>query len=176
LFDVITNTDMTTDRSDQMEDQTRSTILEHLAPLEGQWDVEATHPLLPGTVIRGTALFEWLDGEQFLIWRSHYEHPDIPNAIAILGGGEPGSGGPSSDSEGGFLMHYFDSRGISRVYKLDADSQRWQFWRETPGFSQRYIYTISGDRNTMSASGELSRDGTTWDTDLQATYRRVARG
>ena len=55
--------------------------------LIGTWATQATHPLLPGTVVRGHATFEWLDGRQFLILRWHYDHPEIPDAIAVIGVG-----------------------------------------------------------------------------------------
>jgi hypothetical protein len=62
----------------------------------GRWATEATHPLLPGTVVRGQSSFEWLDGRRFLIQRSHYDHPEIPDAIAIIG-----------VTDGRLSMHYF---------------------------------------------------------------------
>jgi hypothetical protein len=49
--------------------------------------------------------FEWLDGRRFLIQRSHYDHPEIPDAIAIIG-----------VTDGQLPMHYFDCRGVYRVY------------------------------------------------------------
>ena len=70
-------------------------------------------------------------------------------------------------------MHYFDSRGVSRVYGLGADQDVWRFWRDWPGFSQRYVGTISADGNTITSQGELSRDGSTWEPDLRITYRRA---
>ena len=39
--------------------------------------------MLPGEAIRGTSTFEWLDGRRFVIWRSHSDHPQIPDAISI---------------------------------------------------------------------------------------------
>ncbi len=70
-------------------------------------------------------------------------------------------------------MHYFDSRGIARIYSLGADHGVWRFWREWPGLSQRYIATISADGSTITGNGELSRDGSTWEQDLRITYRRL---
>jgi hypothetical protein len=70
-------------------------------------------------------------------------------------------------------MHYFDSRGVSRVYRISADEGVWRFWRDRPGFSQRYVCTISADGGTMTGNGELSRDGSTWEQDLRSTFRRV---
>src|SRR5215216_5149210 len=126
-----------------MQQTTRHPVLEHLDALVGEWETEATHPYLPGTTIRGRATFEWLEGGFFLIWRAAYEHPDIPNSIAILGCDD--SGGEPSE---GCSMHYFDSRGVSRVYGVSADEGVWRFWRDWPGFSQRYVGRFSDDGNT----------------------------
>ena len=156
-----------------MQQQGRHAVVDHLGPLVGAWETEATHPALPNTVIRGRATFEWLEGGYFLIWRSSYDHPDIPDGIAILGCGDSGESGASSDADEGCAMHYFDERGVSRVYRFDAEKGLWRFWRDRPGFSQRYACTVSEDGNTMVESGELSRDGSTWEPDLRVTYRRV---
>ncbi len=158
-----------------MEQETRNLVLVHLEPLVGEWETEATHPYLPDAVIRGRATFEWLEDGRFLIWRSRHDHPDIPDAIATLGCGNR-EGDASSDWEGGCLMHYFDSRGVFRVLGLDAEEGVWRFWRDQPDFPQRAVCTVSADGNTMIQDGELSRDGTTWEQDLQVTYRRVGRG
>ena len=155
--------------------QLRNPVLDHLDALVGEWETEATHPYLPNAVIRGRATFEWLEGGYFLIWRAAYDHPQIPDAIAILGCGDSGDTGTSSDSDGECSMHYFDSRGVTRVYRIGAEPGVWRFWRDRPGFSQRYACTVSADRNTMEANGELSRDGTTWEQDLHVTYRRAGR-
>ena len=151
----------------------RHPALHHLDALAGAWETEATHPYLPNTVIRGRATFEWLAGGHFLIWRARYDHPDIPDSIAILGCGASGDTGASIDSDGDCVMHYFDSRGVSRVYRFSADEGVWRFWRDRPGFSQRYVCTIGADGNTMLGNGELSRDGSTWEQDLRITFRRV---
>lgn len=131
--------------------------------LVGTWATEATHPGLPGTVVRGQATFEWLDDQRFLIQRSHYDHPQIPDAIAVTGilDGKP-------------TMHYFDPRGVHRVFAVDMTADTWRFWNDTPGFAQRFTGVLSDDGNTIEGSGELSRDGSTWQDDLAITYRRIA--
>jgi len=73
-------------------------------------------------------------------------------------------------------LHYFDSRGISRVYGLDGQKGVWRLWRDWPGFSQRSVCTVSADGDTMTFGAEFSRDGTTWEPDLHVSYRRVGRG
>jgi hypothetical protein len=135
--------------------------LELLEVLVGEWTTEGAHPLLPGADIRGRASFEWL-GRRFLICRSHYEHPDIPDALAVTGviGDE-------------LVMQYFDVRGVHRVYSVEMSPGRWRYWRNDPDFAQRFTGTFSDDGATITGSGQMSRDGETWDDDLALTYRRT---
>lgn len=130
----------------------------------GRWETEEAHPMLPGETIRGTSSFEWLDGHRFVIWRSHYAHPKIPDGISIIG-----------VTDGQLSMHYFDQRGVYRVYAVSLDQETWQFRREAtePDFSQRFTGTFSADGNTITGRGHLSRDGKTWEGDLDLDYRRV---
>jgi hypothetical protein len=132
--------------------------------LIGRWETEGAHPMLPGEAIRGTSAFEWLDGQKFVIWRSHYDHPKIPDAITIIG-----------VTHGRLSMHYFDSRGVERVYSTSLDQATWRFWRDAPApdLSQRFTGTFSDDGNAIMGRGELSRDGKTWERDLALDYRRV---
>jgi hypothetical protein len=141
--------------------------------LVGHWTTEATHPEMPGTVISGSSHFEWLEGERFLIFRSHYDHPDIPDAISIIG-----------DTDG-FHMHYFDSRGVHRLFELTMSDDGWAvaMGRHSPAdsfassdapFSQRLTYTFEHEDQTMSGRGQLSFDDVNWDDDLEITYRRTS--
>jgi hypothetical protein len=133
--------------------------------LIGRWATEGAHPMLPGEPIRGTSTFEWLDGQRFVIWRSHSEHPQIPDAMTIIG-----------VTDGQLSMHYFDSRGVYRVYTATLDQDTWRYWRDAPApdFSQRFTGTFSGDGNTITGRGQLSQDGNTWEGDLDLNYQRVA--
>ena len=121
--------------------------------------------MLPGEAIRGTSTFEWLDGQRFVIWRSHYDHPQIPDAITIIG-----------VTDGQLSMHYFDQRGVYRVYAASLDQAEWRYWRDAaaPDFSQRFTGTFSDDGNTITGRGQLSQDGSTWEDDLALNYQRVA--
>jgi Pyridoxamine 5'-phosphate oxidase len=129
--------------------------------LIGRWETQATHPLLPGAVVRGHATLEWLDGRQFVILRWHYDHPEIPDAIAITG-----------VTDGQLCMHYFDYRGVYRLLAVSLDNGHWRFWRDAPGFSQRFTGILSADGDTITGQGQLSRDGSRWADDLAITYRR----
>jgi hypothetical protein len=144
--------------------QTRSPELEPMNVLIGAWTTEATHPALEGT-ISGRASFEWLEGERFLIQRSQVDHPEVPDGIAIVG----------AVSEGpGLSMYYFDSRGVHRIYRLSIGDGVLRIWRDAPGFAQRFTGTFGDDGNTLAGLWRLSRDGSTWDDDLEITFRRVA--
>jgi hypothetical protein len=71
-------------------------------------------------------------------------------------------------------MHYFDPRGVHRVFAVDITDDKWRFWNDTPGFSQRFTGTLSNDGNAITGQGELSTDGgATWEPDLAITYRRI---
>lgn len=149
----------------------------HLQRLVGSWATEATHPAMPGVVVHGTAVFEWLEGEQFLIQRSRNDHPDFPDAIAIIGDtdadrAEDVGNGAAADSDAPLTLHYFDSRGVFRVYQTTVDEQAWRWWRDVPGFSQRMTFTFADDGNTIVGTSQLCRDDINWDDDLESTYRR----
>ena len=70
-------------------------------------------------------------------------------------------------------MLYFDERKVSRKYEVSIENNVVKWWRNAPGFSQRYSLTITDDGNTIIGKGELCEDGTTWKKDLDQTYTRI---
>ncbi|MDQ1660395.1 MAG: hypothetical protein QOJ68_375 [Blastococcus sp.] len=145
-----------------MDEDRNGPQLELLRALVGTWTTEGAHPLLPDEAIHGEATFEWLDGDRFLIMRSHYDHPEIPDGITVTG---------VTDDQ--LSMHYFDSRGVHRIYSVGMTPGTWRFWLDAPGFSQRFTGTFSDDGTTITGRGQLSRDGGAWEDDLALTYRRT---
>jgi hypothetical protein len=84
---------------------------------------------------------------------------------------------PKSD----YLQHYFDSRGVARVYKMSFGDGIWKLWRDSPDFSpldfsQRYVGSLSDDGNIVSGAWEISHDGSTWEHDFDLTDTRVVAG
>jgi hypothetical protein len=144
-----------------MSDYAANTSDARLEPLVGAWDVQGAHPADPSMVIRGRAVFEWLDGGRFLVERWTVEHPDFPNGIAILGEGETG-----------LAQHYFDSRGVARVYEMSMSDDGWELHRESPGFSQRFIGSFRDDGATIAGRWEKCTDGANWELDFHLTYTR----
>jgi hypothetical protein len=126
--------------------------------------MEMTHPALKSP-FHGRAVFEWLEGRQFLIWRWEAEPNTVPTQISIIGGG---------DKPGVWPMHYFDSRGISRVYTVSFEAGVWKMWRDHPGFWQRATGTFEDDGRTIRWLTELrEREEDDWKPDLEVIYRRA---
>jgi hypothetical protein len=145
-----------------MEQVARNSELAALDPLVGEWTSEATHPMFPSTVVSGHMTYEWLAGERFLIQRSSTDHPDFPDSISVIG---------FADDE--LTAHYFDSRGVFRIYRVAMEGDTLRMWRDAPGFSQRLEARLSNDGTTLAGVWQLSRDDETWDDDLAITFVRA---
>jgi hypothetical protein len=140
-----------------MADDTRGG-LEALEALLGDWVLG--DPAAPV----GRASFCWLEGRRFLVQRWSVDIPEAPDGIAIIGEDPAG---------GGLLQHYFDSRGIARVYGMSLEGGVWRLWRDGEDFSQRFAGTLSEDGSTISGAWEIAHDGSTWEHDLDLVYTRV---
>ena len=138
--------------------------LEPLSVLVGSWKTVGTHPLVPGKTFHGRSSFAWIEGGAFLIMHSQIDEPEIPSGIAIFG---------TDDATGECTMLYFDERGVSRRYEASFRDNVLKWWRNAPEFSQRMTATIAADGRTITSRGELSRDGTRWESDLELTYSRI---
>lgn len=119
----------------------------------GKWSMEAQFPGAPPTGPLGRTVFEWLAGEQFLIQRWEVLPPSAPDGIAIIG--------LDSDSET-YSQHYFDSRGVARVYAMTFSDGVWELSRDTRDFSPlSFSQRFTGSSATMArpsmAAGELQR-------------------
>jgi hypothetical protein len=154
---------------------TMESTLQKLNRLAGSWTTEATHPAAPGVVVRGTVVTEWLEGKQFLIQRSRNDHPDFPDAISIIGATDRDRVGESAPQPArpSLTMHYFDSRGVFRVYQVDVEANAWTIWREAPGFSQRFKGTFIDGDTAIDGLWQMCEDGSHWHDDLRIQYRRT---
>jgi hypothetical protein len=138
--------------------------LKQFSRLVGEWKTTGSHPLVPGKILSGQSSFNWIEGGAFLIWHSQIDQPGFPAGIAIFG---------SDDNTGEFFMLYFDERKVSRKYDVSFEDNVLKWWRNVPGFSQRYSWTFTDDDNTITGKGELNKDGTNWERDLDQTFTRV---
>ncbi|TME99346.1 MAG: hypothetical protein E6I52_15975 [Chloroflexi bacterium] len=140
--------------------------LQALAVLVGEWATVGTHPMLPGKTFHGHASFTWLESGAFLLFHSHIDEPEIPNGVAILGTDD-------SNPDAGAML-YFDVRNVSREYRWTISSNVWTWSRDELGFSQRMVLTIANDGLRIEAKGQMSRNGKSWEPDLQLTYTRIS--
>jgi hypothetical protein len=148
-----------TNKPQQPPQATRS--LKQFEALIGEWDTVGTHPLVPAA-LQGRSTFEWLREGALLVWRFNWESA-IPNAFSVIG---------HDDTLEPCSMLYTDERGVARIYQMSLDGGVWKQWRDSPGFSQRMTGIFSADGKTITGHGELSRDGSTWEGDLDVTYTR----
>jgi hypothetical protein len=114
--------------------------------------------------------FEWTLDRQFLVQRTEIPVPEAPDSMAII----------AADLEAGrYTQHYFDARGVARLYAMTLADGVWTLTRQSPDFTpldfwQRFTATISPDGDTISGAWEKCFDGATWEHDFDLTYRRPA--
>jgi hypothetical protein len=143
----------------------RQETLKRLEVLVGEWVVEAELPGRPP--MTGRSVFEWtLDG-QFLVQRTQAPNP-VPDSTAII----------VVDAETGCTYHYYDSRGVVRVYAMSFADGVWRLLREVADFSpldfrQRYTGLLSEDGDTIRGVWEKATGDTAeWEPDFPLAYRR----
>ena len=145
-------------------------LLEGLKPFVGEWSLIAAFENVPPVDAGARVTFEWLPGETFLIERWEVPVPEAPDGIAIIGA--------DPESEGHYLQHYFDTRGVARVYKMSFENGVWKLWRDEADFSpldfsQRYTGTFSADGTTIAGAWEICHDGKTWEHDFDLSYTKA---
>jgi hypothetical protein len=140
--------------------------LQNLAVLIGEWMTLGAHPMLPGKTFHGRATFTWLESGAFLLFQSQVDEPEIPDGVAIIGTDD-------AIPDGGAML-YYDVRNVSREYRWTISDNVWTWSRDDPGFSQRMVFTIADDGQSIEAKGQMSRNSQSWEPDLQTTYSRVS--
>jgi hypothetical protein len=137
-----------------------------LEPLAGEWRLEAS--LAPGVI--GGATFEWALEGAFLVQRSSIPVEGAPEGLSVI----------ALDDDGqGFTMHYFDSRGVVRLYAMNIEDGLWTLVRDKPdftplSFSQRFTGRFGDDGNTIAGRWEKnSGAGTEFELDFELNYPRV---
>ena len=107
---------------------------------------------------------------QFLLQRTEAPIPDAPDSLAIV------AAGPQT---GRYTQHYYDSRGVARLYAMSFADGVWTLTRESADFSpldfrQRFTGTFSADGNTITGAWEKSAaDGGEWEHDFVLGYHRA---
>jgi hypothetical protein len=147
----------------------RTARLERLEPFVGDWRIEApAFPLEPTLAEDARSTFEWALGGAFLLQRSSVPVPGAPDALSLM----------TPDAGDGYTQHYFDSRGIARIYAMAFDGREWTLERHSADvspltFHQRWLATFSADGDTIQGRWEKSPDGRDWELDFELAYRRM---
>jgi hypothetical protein len=144
-----------------------------LSPLIGTWRMDAVFPDGPQGPPEDTGartVFEYGPGSQFVIQRWQVPHPAAPDGIAIIA---------ADPARGGFLQHYFDSRGVVRLYEMSFADGTWTLQRTSPDFSpldfsQRWEAELSADGDAIQGRWlDRSEEGE-WSHDFALTFTRLA--
>jgi hypothetical protein len=131
-------------------------VMNNLEPFVGTWHVRSSL----GDV-RATASFEWALGGAFLLQRQQIDLPQAPDALCVIG--------PDGDR---YAQHYYDSRGVIRVYAMTFDGATWTLERDDPDFAQRYVGEFSG--NLIEGRWEIKEPGETeFRLDFELSYERA---
>ena len=143
---------------------------EALAPLIGEWSMEL---VMPGVempdALAARVTFEWMGDKSFVVEHWTVPIPEAPDGLAVIRWDE---------GRGTFLQHYFDVRGVARIYEMSFGDGTWTMKRTKPDFSdfdfsQRFTGTFSDDGRRIDGTFEIAHDHTTWEKDFDAIYTRV---
>jgi hypothetical protein len=146
----------------------RNEAVAKLEGLVGVWELTLTDAWFLDRLdvrVSGTATFEWLD-DAFIVWRWSLGGPDVDEPVEIVMG--------YSDAQQAYMALYHDHRGVSRVFGMTWDGERWTLLREDPDFHQRFVATVESDR--ILARFDASEDqGGTWRKDFDLIFERPAK-
>ena len=167
-----------------MSEQDAPHPVERLEAFVGEWAMRAVFPRPPGGGEADDAapsggeaddgartLFEWLPDRRFLVQRWAVPHPAAPDGIAIIGFDDP---------TGAYVQHYFDSRGVARLYEMTFADGVWTLSRTAAdfsplNFSQRYTGVFSEDRREIRGRWEIATEGSDWKLDFELSYTKLGR-
>jgi hypothetical protein len=116
----------------------------------------------------GTLTFEWSLDDRYLVQRSTLPAP-FPDSLALI---------EYVEIADEFQQHYFDSRGVTRVYRMRLEGPEWTLLRIEADFSpldfgQRFVGVIQDDERSVDGRWEQSHDGgTTWEHDFGLRLER----
>lgn len=150
------------------DDETRTEALARLEPLVGVWSIEVPAFAFPPELAdRARMTNEWTLGGAYLLQRSSVPAPEAPDGHCLI----------KAKPDGDYLQHYFDSRGVTRVYAMTFDGRNWTLERRTADFTplsfhQRWTAAFVDD-DRIDGRWESSPDGASWELDFDLTYRRV---
>lgn len=148
------------------EDKDRDILIKHLSILEGEWGIAASGMSFrkdPKEEVKGFASFQWLEQHHLMVYRNESPGSEFPAALSVIGFDEKARN---------FTMLYTDSRNVSRIYTMAISPREWTLERTDPEFSQRFVSTISEDRNTIEGSWNKREGDGLWVHDTNIRFKR----
>jgi hypothetical protein len=135
-----------------------------LRDLAGEWELATDLP--GGEDVRGHVVFDPMG--DVLVQRTTVPVPQAPDSCCVV----------VAADDGGFVQHYFDSRGVARLYEMTFDGRTWTLERTRADFSpldfcQRFTATVSDDRTAIAGEWFSSADGQQWTRDFGLAYVRT---
>ena len=146
---------------------------QRLEPLIGEWNMAIVMPgeERPAELadVGARVTFEWMGEKAFVLERWTVPIPEAPDGLAVIRWDE---------GRGTFLQHYFDQRGVARVYEMSLADRVWKLERMKPDFSsfefsQRFIGALTADGKRIEGTWEIAHDHKTWEKDFDLIYTRV---
>jgi len=141
--------------------------LKRLDVLVGKWQSEGETTGSrdePAVKIKGTDIYEWFDGDYFMI-----HHVDVlmgerqVKVIEMIGGYDV--------SSRTYPMRSFDSEGNFQTMQASVDEQG--VWKFT-GEKIRTTLVVADDGKTMTAKWERTDDGSTWQHWMDMKFTKVS--
>ena len=145
----------------------RDEMIKRLELFIGNWKMEVIHPHFQPSPITGHTRFDWLEGK-YVIQRTQINKSEFPSSTSIY---------DWDATSGQYVMHYFDSRGVTRLSQMTLENGIWKWWRDTADFSplnffQRFTGEIDEPGKIIQSILESSNDGINWEHDLNTADRR----
>ncbi|RPF55502.1 hypothetical protein [Aquisalibacillus elongatus] len=154
-----------------MGNSVRDEKLEKLEFFIGEWELEVIHPHFKTNSINGQAVFDWMEKEKFVVQRTNINQPEFPSSTIVY---------DYDPNAGIYIQHYFDSRGITRLYHMSLEKNLWKVWRDTSDFSQldfcqRFFGEFNESGDVIQSSWETSNDGIHWEHDFRVVYKKLGK-
>jgi hypothetical protein len=118
----------------------------------------------PNQTLTGHVEVEPIESGRLVALRQLTDPGGPPTATWVIG---------RDDSQPDCTVLYADSRGVTRVYAMSLNGDRWKIWRDDPDFSQRFDAAIAPDRNRISGTWEKRSSPSEWEHDFDLSYTRV---
>lgn len=137
----------------------------HLIAFAGHWKITGTkgpkNSSYQADTVSGEEVFEWLDGDYFLINRFDRK---------TAGSRFTGIGWIGYDKvSSGYLFYSISNLGYFRIYEVEVNETKIKINGET----ERGVLELNNEENILSIYWEQSKDGQNWDLLYDLTGHRI---